>query len=83
MAAIIHRTLAPPRQDDGTVTQLVCYYTNWSQYRPKIGKFLPEDIDPFLCTHIIFAFGWLKNGKLASFEENDETGGGKVGILIF
>lgn len=60
--------------------KLVCYYTNWSQYRPKYGKFLPEDIDPFLCTHIIFAFGWLKNGKLASFEENDETGGGKVGL---
>eukprot|EP00090_Calanus_glacialis_P000625 TRINITY_DN1040_c0_g1_i1.p1 TRINITY_DN1040_c0_g1~~TRINITY_DN1040_c0_g1_i1.p1 ORF type:complete len:1056 (-),score=204.14 TRINITY_DN1040_c0_g1_i1:2491-5658(-) len=60
--------------------KLVCYYTNWSQYRPKIGKFLPEDIDPFMCTHIIFAFGWLKNGKLASFEENDETGGGKVGL---
>lgn len=60
--------------------KLVCYYTNWSQYRPKIGKYLPEDIDPFLCTHIIFAFGWLKNGKLASFEENDQTGGGKVGL---
>ena len=60
--------------------KLVCYYTNWSQYRPKLGKFLPEDIDPFLCTHVIFAFGWLKNGKLASFEENDETGGGKVGL---
>ena len=60
--------------------KLVCYYTNWSQYRPKLGKFLPENIDPFLCTHIIFAFGWLKNGKLASFEENDETGGGKVGL---
>ena len=60
--------------------KLVCYYTNWSQYRPKLGKFLPEDIDPFLCTHIIFAFGWLKNGKLASFEENDETGSGKVGL---
>ena len=60
--------------------KLVCYYTNWSQYRPKVGKFLPEDIDPFLCTHVIFAFGWLKDGKLASFEENDLTGGGKVGL---
>ncbi|XP_023333989.1 probable chitinase 10 [Eurytemora carolleeae] len=60
--------------------KLVCYYTNWSQYRPKIGQFFPEDIDPFLCTHLIFAFGWLKNGKLASFEENDENGGGKVGL---
>ena len=60
--------------------KLVCYYTNWSQYRPKIGKFLPEDIDPFLCSHVIFAFGWIKKGKLASFEENDESGGGKVGL---
>ena len=40
--------------------KVVCYYTNWSQYRPKKGKFLPEDIDPFLCTHVIFAFGWIK-----------------------
>jgi len=58
----------------------VCYYTNWSQYRPKHGKFLPEDIDPDLCTHIIFAFGWLKKGKLSSFESNDETKDGKVGL---
>ena len=65
---------------DDSKFKLVCYYTNWSQYRPTIGKFLPEDIDPFLCTHVIFAFGWLKNGKLAAFEENDETGGGKVGL---
>jgi chitinase len=58
----------------------VCYYTNWSQYRPKHGKFLPEDIEPDLCTHIIFAFGWLKKGKLSSFESNDETKDGKVGL---
>lgn len=64
--------------DDGY--KVVCYYTNWSQYRPKIGKFLPEDIDPDLCTHLIFAFGWLKKGKLSSFESNDETKDGKVGL---
>ena len=60
--------------------QLVCYYTNWSQYRTKIGKFLPEDIQPDLCTHIIFAFGWLKKNKLTSFESNDETKDGKIGL---
>jgi chitinase len=60
--------------------KVVCYYTNWSQYRTKIGKFLPENIDPFLCTHIIFAFGWIKNGKLTSFESNDLTADGKQGL---
>lgn len=58
----------------------MCYYTNWSQYRTKIGKFTPEDIQPDLCTHIIFAFGWLKKNKLTSFESNDDTKDGKVGL---
>jgi len=60
--------------------KLVCYYTNWSQYRPKKGKFLPEYIDPFLCTHVIFAFGWIKNGRLSSFEATDVAGEGKAGL---
>lgn len=60
--------LSAPNKDG---YKIVCYYTNWSQYRPKIGKYLPEYLDPFLCTHVIFAFGWIKNGKLTSFEAND------------
>lgn len=65
---------------DGDGYKIVCYYTNWSQYRTKVGKFSPEDITPDLCTHIIFAFGWLKKGKLSSFESNDETKDGKTGL---
>lgn len=57
----------------------VCYYTNWSQYRKDIGKFLPEDLDPYLCTHIVFAFATLKNNKLAAHDEHDESKGGKKG----
>jgi chitinase len=67
-------------QDKDKDYKVVCYYTNWSQYRLKIGKFLPEDIPADLCTHIIFAFGWLKKGKLSSFESNDETKDGKIGL---
>ncbi|KAK7501350.1 hypothetical protein BaRGS_00007475 [Batillaria attramentaria] len=51
----------------------VCYYTNWSQYRPQGGKFFPEDIDPSLCTHLIFSFAKLENNHLAPFEWNDES----------
>ena len=51
----------------------VCYYSNWSQYRPGLGKFLPENIDPQLCTHLVYAFAKIDgSNKLAKFEWNDE-----------
>jgi len=59
--------------------KIVCYYTNWAQYRPEGGKFRPEDVDPTLCTHMIFSFGTIKNGELATFEPND---GEVIGRLI-
>ena len=51
----------------------VCYHTNWSQYRPGVGKFVPSKIDPFLCTHIAYAFAKLDENHLATFEWNDEA----------
>ena len=69
--------LTSPNKDGYKV---VCYYTNWSQYRPKIGKFIPENIDANLCTHVIFAFGWIKKGKLSSFEAGDISADGKSGL---
>ena len=52
----------------------VCYHTNWSQYRPGIGRFNPENIDPFLCTHLVYAFAKIdrQTNKLAMFEWNDD-----------
>lgn len=50
----------------------VCYFTNWAQYRPGIGKFFPKDIDPSLCTHVIYAFAKIDNqNKIAPYEWND------------
>nr|BAV14641.1 chitinase [Todarodes pacificus] len=51
----------------------VCYHSNWSQYRPAPGKYLPESIDPFLCTHICYAFAKLNGNHLTAFEWNDES----------
>ncbi|XP_053406596.1 probable chitinase 10 [Mercenaria mercenaria] len=50
----------------------VCYFTNWAQYRPGPGKYLPRDIDPNLCTHLIYSFAKLENNELALTEWNDE-----------
>ncbi|KAK3089326.1 hypothetical protein FSP39_002736 [Pinctada imbricata] len=58
----------------------VCYYANWAQYRSAPAKFLPENIDPTLCTHVIYSFAKLVNNHLAPFETNDESKGGTKGM---
>merc|ERR1719197_807154 len=56
-------------------TKMVCYYTNWSQYRPGAGKFYPEDIDADLCSHLIFSFAKVETTSdgwgLGPYEWND------------
>ncbi|XP_036388634.1 acidic mammalian chitinase-like [Megalops cyprinoides] len=55
-------------------TKMVCYFTNWSQYRPGTGRYLPTNVDPFLCTHLIYAFSIINyNNELVTYEWNDET----------
>ncbi|CAL8367373.1 unnamed protein product [Lota lota] len=55
-------------------TKLVCYFTNWSQYRPNVGKFLPTNVDPDLCTHLIYAFSIINHAnELVTYEWNDES----------
>ncbi|XP_058056417.1 probable chitinase 10 [Anopheles bellator] len=44
---------------DGETYKVVCYFTNWAWYRQGNGKYLPEDIDPELCTHIVYGFAVL------------------------
>lgn len=44
--------------------KVVCYFTNWAWYRQGSGKYLPSDIDPDLCTHIVYGFAVLNGDQL-------------------
>ena len=69
----------------------VCYYTNWSQYRIQPMSYKIEDVDPSLCTHIIFAFAQINGADhtLQKIEWNDIEAYGqlsqmkKVNLLIY
>ncbi|CAG0900587.1 unnamed protein product [Darwinula stevensoni] len=61
---------------------LVCYYGSWAVYRPGDGKFDVEQIDPTLCTHLVFGFAGLSyENKIHALdpwnELVDEWGSGK------
>uniref|UniRef100_A0A8C7A7J8 Chitinase acidic n=1 Tax=Neovison vison TaxID=452646 RepID=A0A8C7A7J8_NEOVI len=55
----------------GSAYQLTCYFTNWAQYWPGLGHFKPDDIDPCLCTHLIYAFAGMRNNEITTIEWDD------------
>lgn len=54
----------PVAPSDDTEYKVVCYFTNWAWYRQGGGKYLPEDIDSRLCTHIVYGFAVLDGTSL-------------------
>ncbi|XP_063217646.1 probable chitinase 2 [Bacillus rossius redtenbacheri] len=38
---------------------VVCYVAAWAGYRPGRGAFALDDLDPALCTHLVYAFAGL------------------------
>jgi len=68
-------TKAPPVPERPFDPIIVCYLGSWSVYRPAAAKFSPENINPFLCTHLIYAFAGLSSKyELKPFDSyNDIT----------
>lgn len=52
-----------PDNEEPSRMHRVCYVTNWSRYRPGEAKFEIEFIDPFMCSHIIYAYAIVDDGK--------------------
>ncbi|XP_063611832.1 chitinase-3-like protein 1 isoform X1 [Penaeus indicus] len=41
----------------------ICYFGSWAVWRQGAGKFDVEDIDPFLCTHLIYGFAEISTSS--------------------
>nr|CAD7602442.1 unnamed protein product [Timema genevievae] len=67
--------------------RVVCYFGSWAVYRPDNGKFDVEDIDPSLCTHLIYGFAGLGESNsikaLDSWNElPDDYGKGEYRVMF-
>lgn len=57
--------------------KVVCYLGSWSTYRPGDGKFEIENINPNLCTHVIYTFvGITSTGGIRILDDWNEIGKG-------
>ncbi|CAF3644436.1 unnamed protein product [Rotaria sordida] len=61
--------------------KIVCYFSNWAYKRPGGGSMTPEDIDPCLCTHIIYAFSEMENNLLIPTEKHDLKDNNQAGFF--
>ncbi|GJQ66213.1 hypothetical protein Trydic_g4271 [Trypoxylus dichotomus] len=57
LAAVVVTALA-------ATDKLVCYHGTWANYRPGDCRYTIENIDPTLCTHVVYAFVGLDGCKV-------------------
>ena len=58
-----HKAQGSSATRDGTEKVVMCYFEGWATYRNGDGQFDVEDLDPFLCTHLMFGFAGLHPTK--------------------
>ncbi|KAL0809643.1 hypothetical protein ABMA28_011168 [Loxostege sticticalis] len=61
MASVLDgQTLGGPMHDKA----VVCYVASWAAYRPGSGAFTIENLEPALCTHLVYSFAGLDADKM-------------------
>merc|ERR1712180_153085 len=53
---------------------MMCYFGSWAVWRPNNGRFDVDDIDPHLCSHLVFGFAGLNTAtnEIAVLDEWNE-----------
>ncbi|KAL1426955.1 hypothetical protein MTO96_003254 [Rhipicephalus appendiculatus] len=64
LANVEKATTTEPTPEEPEGPKVVCYFPTWSFFRQGRGHYTPEDIDPHLCTHIIYGFTSLDSDSL-------------------
>lgn len=64
----IVETVYDPRDED----RVVCYVRAAASYRKEPLAFSPEDLDPFACTHVIYAFATIDPHNFNMISNDDE-----------
>ncbi|BFZ03599.1 hypothetical protein BsWGS_06638 [Bradybaena similaris] len=44
--------------------RVICYYASYAFFRRGKGLFVPENIDPNICTHLIYTYAVIQNNKV-------------------
>lgn len=70
----------------GTDYVRMCYYTNWSQYRMSSGRYTASEVDPNLCTHIVYSFfgivNYVNHPTLGNESHVDSTAANDLPVLM-
>ena len=54
-----------PLTKANTDKKVICYFSNWAGLRSGEGRFIPENIDARLCSHVVYAFAKLDEDSLS------------------
>jgi GH18 family chitinase len=52
--------------------RVVCYVEGWAVYRKEPMRFTSLDLDPFACTHLVYAFATLDPHSFTIMPQDEE-----------